>query len=277
MQLPLSTSIMMNQLDASGNPMPTRTQYVSQEPIDIFGIVKPAPKKEQAKAPDIKISSQADISRVNERKLPSQMASQVKTLEDTQLPANLNRSPTTSAIERIPESLAPTIPGADESLAQMAQRQKEIDRAQLGLAGAKFFLDTMNANNAYESFKTATRMNVENARFEAEESRRLGRERAMAALSEGRKAGEDVTLSMAAQGQDVTGAATQTAQESIDIIAAYNAMNEETNAIREALGYKLQEVQFGFDLDQRRIERNTTILGSALTFGATAYAYRNVI
>lgn len=263
------------------NPWDTkpRHEYVSSGAIEVTGIVQDPPftGKRSPGISAIEKAKDTDISLAPERKLPSEMASQVRTMQDAQLPANLNRSPTTNAIEKIPDDIRPSVPSAEKSLADLVNAEREANRARLGIAAAKFFLDVMNANSAYESFKTATKMNVDNARFEAEEARQRGRERAMVAMSEGRRAGEDVTLSMAAQGQDVMGAATQTAQESLDVIAAYNAMNEETNSIREALGYKLQEIQFGFDLDQRRIERDTTILSSALNFGATAYAYRNVI
>lgn len=254
-----------------------RKEYITYtDAIDITGEVKTPPASRAPGISAIEKAKDTDISLAPERKLPSEMTSQVRTIQDAQLPSSLNRSPTTGAIERIPDS-TPIVPSAEKSLADLVNAEKEANRAKLGIAGAKFFLDVMNANSAYESFKTATKMNVDNARFEAEEARQRGRERAMVAMSEGRRAGEDVTLSMAAQGQDVMGAATQTAQESLDVIAAYNAMNEETNSIREALGYKLQEIQFGFDLDQRRVERDTTILSSALNFGATAYAYRNLI
>jgi hypothetical protein len=155
---------------------------------------------------------------------------------------------------------------------QQAQRN-EAKAQQRMLSGGKFFLDVMNSQSAYSSFENASILNIQNQRMQANDALMRGKQRSMQAQQEGRRYSDDALLRMAAQGQDVSGLATESIRSSYEQVAAYNAMEEETNAIREALGYDLQEVAIEYELEQKRIQRDSTIISSALEFGANYWAY----
>lgn len=176
--------------------------------------------------------------------------------------------PTTGIVSASADPLAPS---AEDSLARIAEQQEQARRTDMALAGAKFFLDIQNAQSAYAAYSGAAAINIANARMQARDAIIRGQSRALFARQEGVREGESALLAMAAQGQDVTGAAAQDVQSSYETIGVYNALQEETNAIREAMGYELEEAAIQYDLDQRRVERNTSIISSALEFGARAY------
>jgi len=160
----------------------------------------------------------------------------------------------------------------DMSTQGQANREQDAQRETL-LAGARFFLDVQNANSAYAAYKGAAIMNIANVRLQGRDSLARGKSRALAAAQEGETMGDEALLAMAAQGQDVNAQATTSVEESYEIVGVYNALIEETNSIREALGYEMQEVAMDYELDQKRNERNSTIISSALNYGATATAY----
>ena len=82
---------------------------------------------------------------------------------------------------------------------------------------------------------------------------------------------DQAILAMAAQGQDVSGAGVQRIAGSYEAMAEQNAMQLEINGIKEALGFELEEVNYNFQVANAKINRDTTILSSALNLGAQAY------
>jgi hypothetical protein len=48
-------------------------------------------------------------------------------------------------------------------------------------------------------------------------------------------------------------------------------MQLEINAMKEALGFELEEVNYNFQKNNAKINRDMTILSSALNFGAESY------
>jgi negative regulator of replication initiation len=91
------------------------------------------------------------------------------------------------------------------------------------------------------------------------------------AQSQGRAASDQAILAMAAQGQDVSSAGVQRIAGSYEAISEQNAMQLEINAMREALGFELEVVNYNFQKNSAKINRDMTILSSALNFGAKAY------
>ena len=75
---------------------------------------------------------------------------------------------------------------------------------------------------------------------------------------------------MALQGQDVSGSAVQKIQGSYEAVGVFNGMREEINAVREALGYELQEVAYNYRVRNVEIARTSAIIGSAINAGASS-------
>lgn len=140
------------------------------------------------------------------------------------------------------------------------------------MAAAQFGLTVLNANSAYSSQSQAAQLNIMEARRLGSDAIERGKQRSLEAQVEGVLAGDEAKLALAAQGQDVSGAGVQKVVGSLEDIGLYNALQEETDSITEALGFDLEEVSIGFQLDQAEIQRDSTILSSALNFGATRYA-----
>lgn len=170
-------------------------------------------------------------------------------------------------------------PGADLSMptGEVASVQDVIKeesavgrKLDASIAGAKFFADILNANSAYNAVAGQAQLNIIQTRNQAADALYRGRQAQTEAQSEGRLAGEKAMLAMAAQGQDVSGSAVQKIQGSYEAIGIFNGMQEEINSVREALGYKLQEVAYDYQIRNAAIERQSAILGSALNFGASS-------
>ena len=136
-------------------------------------------------------------------------------------------------------------------------------------AGAQFFADIFNANSAYNAASGQAQLNIIQSRNQAADALYRGRQAQMEAQSEGRRAGESALLAMAVQGQDVSGAAVQKIQGSYEAMGVLNGMREEINSIREALGYKLEEVAYNYQVRNADIARQSAIIGSAINFGAS--------
>lgn len=151
------------------------------------------------------------------------------------------------------------------------QRQQGLSQAQttLALAGAKFFLDTLNANSAYRGLEGATQLNILESRRMAADAVARSKQRALDARSEGILAGEATALSLAAQGQEVDSQTVGRAVGSVEEMGIYNALQEEIAGFREALGFQLEEVSMEFQLDQARIDRDMQIFSSGLNLAAT--------
>jgi hypothetical protein len=190
----------------------------------------------------------------------------------------------------INDSLNQRIQGGDSvqpsSLERTIQTEGELNRttlttineenrtsarnAQLALAGAQFGLDIMNASTQYRNVEGQARFAIIQSRNQAADALYRGRQAAFDTQSEGRDAGEDALLALAAQGQDVQGAGAQRIVQSYEGMAEQNAAIVEANAMREALGFKLEEIAVDYQLDTARINRDQQYISSALTFGAQA-------
>lgn len=140
---------------------------------------------------------------------------------------------------------------------------------QKALAGAEFFVDIMNANAAYASTTGQARLNILQARNDASDAIYRGRLAQMDRQSEGRLAGQDATLAMAAQGQDVGGAGVEKVSGSMEAMGYENGAREMINAYREALGYELEEVNYDYQIEQARQQRNNQMVGATLNFATS--------
>ncbi len=136
------------------------------------------------------------------------------------------------------------------------------------MAAASFFLDMQNANSAYRSVQNAAAINIMEARRQGYDAIERGRQRALEAQVEGSQAGEDSLLYLAAQGQDVSGAGAKKVQGSLEDVGLYNALTEQINSVREALGFELEEIGINYQLDLAKIDRDSTILSSGLSAAA---------
>ena len=138
------------------------------------------------------------------------------------------------------------------------------------LAGAQFGLDIMNASTQYRNIEGAARFSIMQSKNQAADALYRGRQAALDTQLEGVEQGQDAVLALAAQGQDVQGTGVQRIVRSYEAIAEQNAAIVEANAMREALGFELEQVATDYQLETARINRNQQYISSALNFGAQA-------
>ena len=153
---------------------------------------------------------------------------------------------------------------------QQRDKTKNERNSRLAFAGAKLFLDVMNAKSQYDAVDGQSKLNIYQANISASDAISRGAGRALERKQEGKREGQSALVALAAQGIDVDSSGAQRVVASQEAVGIYNGMLEEINASREALGFELQKVQFGFQRDQAKIQRDTAIIGSSLEFGATA-------
>jgi hypothetical protein len=160
------------------------------------------------------------------------------------------------------------IDAQNEILTRSGQQYKN---EKLALAGAQFAISVLNANAAYRQAQGTAQFNIQMARNQAKDSLFRGRQAASQAQSQGRAMSDQAILALAAQGQDVSGAGVQRVAGSYEAVAEQNAMQLEINGIKEALGFELEEVNYNFQVANAKINRDMTVLSSALNLGAQAY------
>jgi hypothetical protein len=141
-------------------------------------------------------------------------------------------------------------------------------KGQAILSGVKFVADVLKANAAFSTIEGQAQLNILQARNQGADAIYRGRQAQMDRQSEGYQQGQNALLAMAAQGQDVGGAGVQKIQASIEAMGIFNGMKEEINSMREALGFELEEINYDYQVNQARNEKNAAILGSALNLGA---------
>lgn len=192
---------------------------------------------------------------------------------------NTGRTPGFSPIESQSQvgpgdagSVASVTSATQEQTATIQDIADKEAQSKTYLAAANFALTVMNAQSAYGAVSSAAQLNILEARRQGADSIERGGQRALEAQVEGQLAGEDALLALAAQGQDIQGANAQKVQGSLEDIGRYNALEEEINAIRESLGFDLEEVGINFQVDQAEIQRNSTILSAGLNLGASTFA-----
>jgi len=136
----------------------------------------------------------------------------------------------------------------------------------IGLAAAEFGIDMMNANSRYRTISDQAQFNIVQAQNQRADSLYRGRLAAGRAESKGRQAGEQSLLALAAQGQDVSGAAAQRVQGSYEAVGIENALQEEINSMREALGFELEQIGYDYQIKTAGIERDASVISSGLQF-----------
>ena len=171
---------------------------------------------------------------------------------------------------RAPVTQGPTA-GIDAQNEILTQAGSQYKQEKLALAGAQFAVSVLNANAALRQAQGTAQFNIQMARNQAKDSIFRGRQAASQAQSQGRAMSDQAILAMAAQGQDVSGAGVQRVAGSYEAVAEQNAMQLEINGIKEALGFELEEVNYNFQVANAEINRDMTILSSALNLGAQAY------
>lgn len=244
-----------------------RQEYVSTDPINVDGVAtvgkaKVKPKKTSKIVPPKNISRTPGLGAIERATAPVATAK------------NASRTPGLGDIEEVP--LVSATDRQTGAIKDQTQTNQDIadkkSKTQLYLAAAKFGIDALNAQSAYNAVDSAAQLNILESRRLANDALERGRQRSLEAAVEGQQVGGDALLALAAQGQDVQGADAQKVQGSLEDIGLYNGLQEEINGVREALGYDLEEVMTNYQVDQARIDRNSTILSSGLNYGATAYA-----
>lgn len=148
------------------------------------------------------------------------------------------------------------------------QLYTDYRKQQAVLAGVQFAADYLNATAAYNTVKGQAQLNILQARNQGADAIYRGRQAQMNRQSEGYQQGQDAILAMAAQGQDVQGAGVQKIQASLEAMGIYNGMQEEINSMKEALGFRLEEVNYKYQVDQAKNQKDAAILGSAINLGA---------
>lgn len=139
----------------------------------------------------------------------------------------------------------------------------------MAVAGGELIIDLINAQSAYANAVGQAQINILQARNQVADTLYRGRQAQLTAESEGYQAGQSALLAMAAQGQDVTGTGVGRVQGSYEAMGIFNGMNEQINSIREALGYELEIVNYEYQQEAARAQRNVAMIGSFLKAGAS--------
>jgi hypothetical protein len=240
-----------NQIAGQKTP-PQRTNYVVEMPemlVDVDDAPPPPRKKQETKGV------------ITPTAKPSQVP--IPDIKNTPQPFDPADSLTVGTGDEFQVEKPETL---EDVIKQEGITNRQLEAMQ---ASARFFADVLNANSAYNATTGEARLNIMQARNQAADALYRGRQAQMDAQSEGRQAGESALLAMAVQGQDVSGAAVQKIQSSYEAMGIFNGMREEINAIREALGYQLEEVAYDYQIRNARIARDSAIIGSGLTAGAS--------
>lgn len=176
----------------------------------------------------------------------------------------------TSGVTSLSKNESPRVPNTPAK-----EPVSNYSSIQTGLAGAKFMLEVVNAQSAYQTLKGQASLNIMQARNSAADALNRGRQAQMDAQSEGYNAGQESLLAAAAQGQDVNGAGADKVRGSYEAMGVMNGMKEEINSMREALGFELEEVNYDYQVAQAGIQRTNSMIGSALGFASSAAYFNN--
>jgi len=136
--------------------------------------------------------------------------------------------------------------------------------AQKAIAVSNFVIDIVNADSAYQAAKGQAQINIMLARNQASDAIYRGRQAQLDSQSEGYNAGQDALLALAAQGQDVSGAGAQKVQGSYEAMGYEMGAREMLNAYREALGYRLEEEAYNYQVAQAGTNSRNAVSGSML-------------
>jgi len=159
-------------------------------------------------------------------------------------------------------------PSEATSLDKLATDAERNRKAQQAVASVGFVVDVINANSKFNNIKSKAVTNIFLAKQSVADAISRGKQQAFQLRESARTEGEKVALSLAAQGQDVSGASVQKAVGSFEVSGIYNSMIAEINASREALGFEQEISQYEGLIDQAETQRDFEILGSGLNFEA---------
>lgn len=227
---------------------PQRANYVmTQPPIDIEGYIS-APS---TPVPKPKLSAPV-ISSVSNAVKPAPPKPTAPVVD-----------PTVGAINNQTAAIG-------EQTAAFKAADTRARNTQMALAGANFLLEIGNAQNAYVATTGQAQLNILQARNQAADAIYRGHQAGLDRQSEGYNQGQQAVLALAAQGQDVGGAAVGKVQGSFEAMGAFNGMREEINSLREALGFELEEVAYEYQIDNAGIARENAFIGAGLQLGANA-------
>lgn len=159
----------------------------------------------------------------------------------------------------------------DKTADQLAALNANIKSTQQKQAGLDILEGAAGALNEYFKFSQISakaKTNIMLANYQADQALSLGKDAALREETKGFARGEQALLAAAAQGQEVSGGIARSAQLSEELYGVYNAMAIESNAIREAYGYKSQALMIKGEVDLAKIQRDLNI-SSSLISGAT--------
>lgn len=129
--------------------------------------------------------------------------------------------------------------------------------------------DVVNAQNAYSSTSEANRINIFNSQMQAQQSVAQGFQQGLFARTQGIQAADTTLLNLAAQGQDVTSAASQKQARSFEAISIFNQMQEQINGVRQALGHEMKAIEYQRETNAAKFQRDMTFLSSAGKLGSS--------
>lgn len=174
-----------------------------------------------------------------------------------------NLDPLAEAVNKT--SLAPS--ATEATLEAETPKMAALTKARLGVVGAQFLTDIMNAQSAYQTTTTAVQQNLMLSKLNEEDTYYRGRQKAMDQRSQGNLNADEALSNLAAQGIDISGAGAQNIVEGYRSMGAYAAMREEMNMYREAFKYDMEQVQLEMQGEIAGYNRNTQMLGSLLNAG----------
>lgn len=165
-------------------------------------------------------------------------------------------------------SLLSTSP--DGVLGEEGTKLSALSKARLGVLGAQFITDLMNADSAYRTTSTAVQQNLMLSKLNQEDAMYRGRQKAMDQRSQGNLNADEAMMNLAAQGIDISGAGAENIIEGYRSMGAYAAMREEMNMYREAFKYGIEQIQLEMQGEMAGINRDIQVMNSLMNTGVNA-------
>jgi len=149
----------------------------------------------------------------------------------------------------------------------------KAENIKAGLNIAKAAFEIKGAIDEFEGIESRARFNIDLANRQFSEALSSGKRDALRESSKGFAKGEQALLSAVAQGQRAGGGVATSLQKAEETIGILNAALIETNAIRQAYGFKSKASLIQHDLDIAEINRDNQIAGSVLSGLISASAF----
>ncbi|QDP57309.1 MAG: hypothetical protein Unbinned1322contig1000_53 [Prokaryotic dsDNA virus sp.] len=153
----------------------------------------------------------------------------------------------------------------DDDESPGASTKQITARINAGIGLAKAGAAAYGAIKEYEHIESASKFNIALANQQFRETRAFGKDKALREETKGFARGEAAVLRSIAQGQSSTGSVATSLQEAEETLAILNATAIETNAMRQAYGFKNKAIMVEYELELAKITRDNRLITAGIS------------